>query len=69
MAPLFWESDADGRREIPPRADDLVADRVLCSGSSVVLDVGGWSPEERYVIRAVADDADADAGFLRSVRQ
>jgi predicted kinase len=36
-----------------------VAHQVLASGSSVVLDFGCWSAEERYAIRAVAESAGA----------
>ncbi|MDQ1308718.1 MAG: hypothetical protein QG671_4553 [Actinomycetota bacterium] len=57
MAPLFGDGDADGRREILEGRMIWVAHRVLCSGSSVVLDFGCWSPEERYAIRAVAEHA------------
>ena len=62
MAPLFGDSNADGRRDILEGRLIWVAYRVLRSSSSVVLDFGCWSPEERYAIRAVADRA--DAGFL-----
>jgi len=60
MAPLFGDNDADGRRDILEGRMIWVAHRVLHSGSSVVLDFGCWSPEERYAIRAVADHADGD---------
>jgi predicted kinase len=60
MAPLFGESEADGRRDILEGRMIWVASRVLSSGSSVILDFGCWSPEERYALRSVADLADAD---------
>jgi len=62
MAPLFGDSEVGGRRDILEGRMIWVAYRVLCSGSSVVLDFGCWSPEERYAIRAVAENV--DAGFL-----
>ena len=59
MAPLFNDSDADGRRDILEGRMIWVAHEVLRSGSSVVLDFGCWSPEERYAIRAIAESAGA----------
>jgi predicted kinase len=62
MAPLFNDSDADGRRDILEGRMIWVAHEVLRSGSSVVLDFGCWSPEERYAIRAIAEST--GAGFV-----
>ena len=59
MAPLFRDSDADGRRDIIEGRMIWVAHEVLVSGSSVILDFGCWSPEERYAIRAIAEGAGA----------
>lgn len=59
MAPLFRESDADGRRDILEGRMIWVAHEVLVSGSSVILDFGCWSPEERYAIRAIAEQVGA----------
>jgi predicted kinase len=59
MAPLFDDSDADGRRDILEGRMIWVAHEVLRSGSSVVLDFGCWSPEERYAIRAIAESVGA----------
>lgn len=59
MAPLFNDSDADGRRDILEGRMIWVAHEVLRSGSSVVLDFGCWSPEERYAIRAIAESTGA----------
>jgi predicted kinase len=59
MAPLFKDSDADGRRDILEGRMIWVAHEVLSSGSSVVLDFGCWSPEERYAIRAIAESTGA----------
>jgi predicted kinase len=61
MAPLFGHNDAAGRRDILEGRMIWVAHQVLVSGSSVVLDFGCWSAEERYAIRAVAESA--AAGF------
>ena len=59
MAPLFGDSDADGRRDILEGRMIWVAHEVLQSGSSVVLDFGCWSPDERYAIRAMAESTGA----------
>lgn len=59
MAPLFGHSDADGRRDILEGRMIWVAHQVLRSGSSVVLDFGCWSPEERWAIRVIAASAGA----------
>jgi predicted kinase len=59
MAPLFGTSDAEGRRDILEGRMIWVAHQVLCSGSSVILDFGCWSPEERFAIRAIAELAGA----------
>jgi predicted kinase len=55
MAPLFGDSQADGRRDILEGRMIWVAQRVLVSGSSAILDFGCWSADERYAIRAIAD--------------
>ncbi|MFZ2015244.1 MAG: ATP-binding protein [Nocardioides sp.] len=60
MAPLFGHSDAQGRRDILEGRMIWVAHEVLVGGSSVILDFGCWSPEERYAIRAVAELVHAD---------
>jgi predicted kinase len=60
MAPLFGLSDAEGRRDILEGRMIWVAHEVLVSGSSVILDFGCWSPEERYAIRVIAELAQAN---------
>lgn len=60
MAPLFGQSDADGRRDILEGRMIWVAHEVLAGGSSVVLDFGCWSADERYAIRVIAETAGAD---------
>lgn len=60
MAPLFGQSDADGRRDILEGRMIWVAHEVLVSGSGVVLDFGCWSANERYAIRVIAQTAGAD---------
>ena len=60
MAPLFGVSDVDGRRDILEGRMIWVAHQVLRGGSSVVLDFGCWSPEERYAIRVLAETAGAE---------
>lgn len=58
MSPLFNDNDADGRRDILEGRMIWVAHEVLHS-SSVILDFGCWSPEERYAIRAIAESTGA----------
>lgn len=60
MAPLFGHSDADGRRDVLEGRLIWTADQVLRSGASVILDLGCWSPEERYAIRVLAESAGAE---------
>ena len=60
MAPLFGDSDANGKRDILEGRFIWVANETLRARASVVLDFGCWSAEERYAIRAVADLAGAD---------
>jgi predicted kinase len=55
MAPLFNDSDANGRRDILEGRMIWVAHEVLRSKASVVLDFGCWSPDERYAIRVIAE--------------
>ena len=62
MSPLFDDSDAGGRRDVLEGRMIWVAHEVLASGSSVVLDFGCWSPEERWAIRAIAEST--GAGFV-----
>jgi predicted kinase len=57
MAPLFGDSDADGRRDILEGRMIWVAQQVLLGGSGVILDFGCWSADERYAIRVIAEAA------------
>lgn len=59
MAPLFGESDPQGRRDIMEGRLIWVAREVLLSGSGAILDFGCWSPEERYALRWLAEDVGA----------
>lgn len=59
MAPLFSDSDADGRRDILEGRMIWVAHQVLRSNAAVVLDFGCWSPDERYAIRVIAESVGA----------
>jgi predicted kinase len=59
MAPLFGDSDADGRRDILEGRMIWTAHEVLRSGASVILDFGCWSSDERYAIRAIAESTGA----------
>jgi predicted kinase len=60
MQPLFGESDAGGRRDILEGRLIWVAYRTLLAGTSVILDFGCWSAEERFAIRAIAAIAGAE---------
>jgi predicted kinase len=55
MAPLFGESEAGRNRDILEGRFIWVAHEVLTGSSSVILDFGCWSPEERYSIRSIAE--------------
>lgn len=62
MAPLFglrWTEFA-GKRDVLEGRLVWVGHQVLRAGTSVILDFGCWSPEERYALRAIADLAGAD---------
>ena len=59
MAPLFNDSDGDGRRDILEGRMIWVAHEVLRSKAAVVLDFGCWSPDERYAIRVIAESVGA----------
>ncbi|GHJ46840.1 hypothetical protein Cs7R123_41820 [Catellatospora sp. TT07R-123] len=61
MAPLFGDSEADGRRDILEGRMIWTAHEVLRSGASVILDFGCWSSDERYAIRTIAEST--GAGF------
>lgn len=61
MNPLFGASDVDGSRDVLEGRMIWTAVQVLRGGSSVVLDFGCWSAEERWSLRAIA--AAAGAGF------
>jgi predicted kinase len=62
MAPLFGHNDAGGRRDILEGRFVWVAHQLLVGGSSVILDFGCWSPDERYALRDIAGRA--GAGFV-----
>jgi predicted kinase len=56
--PLFGESlRADGKRDILEGRLITVALRALTLGTSVVLDFGLWSRDERSALRRLADEA------------
>jgi predicted kinase len=59
MAPLFQDNEAGGRRDILEGRMIWVAHEVLRSATSVVLDFGAWSPDERYAIRIMAESVGA----------
>ena len=61
MVPLFglrW-ADVAGKRDVLEGRLVWVGHQVLRAGVSVILDLGCWSPDERYALRAIADLAGA----------
>ena len=61
MIPLFGDNDAGGKRDVLEGRLVWTAHQTLLAGSSVVLDFGCWTANERWAIRAVAEHA--GAGF------
>jgi predicted kinase len=59
MIPLFGESDADGKRDSLEGRLIRTALEVLRLGTSVVLDFGFWSRDERSALRWLAKSAGA----------
>ncbi|GAA4425127.1 AAA family ATPase [Georgenia halophila] len=59
MLPLLGTGGTDRQRDILEGRMIWVAHEVLHSGSSVILDFGCWSSDERYAIRAIAGLAGA----------
>jgi predicted kinase len=59
MVPLFGHNDAAGRRDILEGRFVRAAHEGLVGGSSVILDFGCWSPDERYALRSIAGLAGA----------
>lgn len=57
MAPLFGHSDAAGRRDVIEGRLIWAALQLIAGGSSVILDFGCWSSDERYAIRHLAESA------------
>ena len=54
MIPLFGESDAGGKRDVLEGRLITVALQALRLGTSVVLDFGCWSRDERSALHALA---------------
>ena len=61
MIPLFGESEADGKRAVLEGRLIWVALETLKQGTSVVLDFGFWSRDERSALRRLATSAGASA--------
>jgi predicted kinase len=59
MIPLFGEPDADGKRDVVEGRMIWLAEQALRLGTSVVLDFGVWSRDERWALRSLAADAGA----------
>lgn len=59
MLPLFGHHDPDGKRTVLEGRFIATAYQALRGGLSVVLDLGCWSPHERFAIRDVAERAGA----------
>jgi len=59
MIPLFGESDAGGKRAVLEGRLIWLALEALRLGTSVILDFGLWTREERSALRWLAASADA----------
>lgn len=56
MIPLFGEPEGDGRRDVLEGRLLWLAFEAATLGSSVVLDFGFWSRDERTAVRAIASE-------------
>ena len=59
MVPLFGDSDAGGKRDVLEGRFVWLAMRALAVGTSVVLDFGVWSRDERSALRYLASSLGA----------
>ncbi|AQZ62201.1 unnamed protein product [[Actinomadura] parvosata subsp. kistnae] len=59
MIPLFGESEADGKRDVLEGRLLSLALEALRLGTSVILDFGCWSRDERSAIRWLVESAGA----------
>ena len=59
MFPLFGDSDAGGKRDVLEGRFVWLAMRALAVGTSVVLDFGVWSKDERSAVRHLASSLGA----------
>ena len=57
MIPLFGEPEAGGKRDVLEGRLLWTAHEIVTTGSSVVVDFGCWSADERWAVRAVAEHA------------
>jgi predicted kinase len=64
MIPLFGQPDADGKRDVLEGRLITVALQALRLGTSVVLDFGLWSRDERSALRWLAGSAGASCQVL-----
>jgi predicted kinase len=56
MIPLFGEPEGDGRRDVLEGRLLWLALETATLGTSVVLDFGFWSRDERTAVRAIASE-------------
>src|SRR5262249_17285530 len=64
MIPLFGEPEADGRRDVLEGRLISVALQALRLGTSVVLDFGLWSRDERSALRWLATSTGASCQLV-----
>ena len=64
MIPLFGESDAGGKRDVLEGRLISLALEAVKLGTSVVLDFGFWSRDERSALRWFATSAGASAQVI-----
>jgi predicted kinase/streptomycin 6-kinase len=64
MIPLFGDSEANGKRDVLEGLLIGIALQALRSGTSVVLDFGLWSRDERSALRWLAESSGASAQII-----
>lgn len=59
MAPLFGAGDVDGTRDVLEGRLVWTALEALGAGAGVILDLGCWSPQERWALRVLCEGVGA----------
>ncbi|UED84076.1 AAA family ATPase [Streptomyces profundus] len=66
MIPLFGEPEADGKRDVLEGRLLRLALEALRLGTSVVLDFGCWSRDERHAIRQLTESTGAGCRLVHT---